>query len=152
MNEPKILKRGKHFQKVVQRDFSENNKSGILVIEKGVSFKDFKIGNKKRGRMDIFVSDDSDDYVTILEIKSTNWDRINEKNIKRNLYRHSKQLFNYIDKYMQVDKKSVCHGIIYPRPPRSKKLRNWIEEIAMENYAFPVYWFNEIRSDAGLNF
>jgi len=96
--------------------------------------------------MDMFIYEDSDDFVTILEIKATDWDNIKPSNIKRNLYRHSKQLFNYIDKYMEVDNKDVCHGIIYPNPPHSKGLRNYIDESATELYGFPAYWYSEIKS------
>lgn len=146
MPEPQQLKRGKRFQKIVQSDFSLNNKSGIICIERHVSFEDLDKLKQKRGRMDMFIYEDSDDFVTILEIKATDWDNIKPGNIKRNLYRHSKQLFNYIDKYMEVDNKDVCHGIIYPAPPKSKELREFIEECAMEMYCFPVYWYSEIKS------
>lgn len=147
MPEPIQLKRGKQFQKLVQSDFNQNNKSGIICIERHVSFEELSELKQKRGRMDMFIYEDSDDFVTILEIKATDWDRIKPDNIKRNLYRHSKQLFNYIDKFMEVDKKDVCHGIIYPHPPKSEELREFIEECATENYCFPVYWYSEIKSD-----
>ena len=146
MPEPQQLKRGKQFQKIVQSDFNLNNKSGIICIEQHVSFEDFGKLKQKRGRMDMFIYEDSDDFVTILEIKATDWDKIKPDNIKRNLYRHSKQLFNYIDKFMEVDKKDVCHGIIYPKPPNIKGFREYIETNAIELYSFPVYWYSEIRS------
>ena len=145
MSEPIILKRGKQFQGIVQNDFKLNNKSGNICIEESLSFEKVDSIKQKRGRMDIFVFEDSDDYVTIYEIKATDWDRIKEGNIKRNLYRHSKQLFNYIDKYMTIDEKDVCHGVIYPSPPKKPGLREKIEEWAMELYSFPVYWYNEIK-------
>ena len=100
---------------------------------------------KVRGRMDIFISEDGDDYVTIIEIKGTDWDKIKRENIKKNLYRHSKQLFNYIDKYMKIDKLDICLAVIYPHPPKKKGLREYIEKCAMEDYSFPVYWYNEIN-------
>jgi len=143
MSEPIILKRGKEFQRTVQIDFIKNDKSGFLSIEKHVSLESLKDIKQRKGRMDIFVYEDSDDFVTIFEIKATDWDNI--KHIKRNLYRHSKQLFNYIDKYMNVDKKNVCLGIIYPFPPKKVGLREQIEKLAMDLYSFPVYWYNEIK-------
>lgn len=96
--------------------------------------------------MDIFINEDSDNFVTIIEIKGTNWDKIKEKNIKRNLYMHSKQLYNYIDKYMEINKLNVCPAVIYPKPPVKKRLREFIETCAMNNYSFPVYWYSEIMS------
>jgi hypothetical protein len=146
MPEPSILKLGKQFQTIVQSDFKLNNKSGNLCIEESLSFEKVDSIKQRSGRMDIFVFEDSDDYVTIYEIKATDWDKIKEDNIKRNLYRHSKQLFNYIDKYMVVDEKSVCHGVIYPAPPKRQGLREKIEEWAMDLYSFPVYWYNEVKS------
>jgi len=122
-----------------------NNKSGNLCIEESLSFEKVDGIKQKRGRMDLFVFENSDDYVTIYEIKATDWDKIKEGNIKRNLYRHSKQLFNYIDKYMVVDEKDVCHGVIYPSSPKKEGLREKIEEWAMDLYSFPVYWYNEIK-------
>jgi hypothetical protein len=47
---------------------------------------------------------------------------------------------------MEVDKKDVCHGIIYPKPPNIKGFREYIETNAIELYSFPVYWYSEIRS------
>jgi hypothetical protein len=145
MPEPYLLKRGKEFQKIVQVDFNQNNKSGILCLEQHVSFEKIDNIKQERGRMDLFIHDDSDDYVSVFEIKATDWDKIKEKNIKRNLYRHSKQLFNYIEKFLSVDNKDVCHGIIYPSPPKKKGLRDNIENWAMDLYSFPVYWYNEIK-------
>jgi len=146
MPEPEQLKRGKIFQAIVQSDFQTNSKDGFVAIEEHISFKDLKKLKQKRGRMDIFIYEDSDDYVTILEIKATNWDRIKEKNIRRNLYRHYNQLFKYIDKFVEIDNLNVCHGIIYPEPPLKKGLKGYIEKCAMDNYSFPVYWYTEIKS------
>lgn len=146
MAEPEQLRRGKIFQREVQADFQTNSKGGVLTIEQHVPFDDIKAIKQKRGRMDIFVYEDTDDFVTIIEIKATDWDRIKEKNIKRNLYRHHKQLFNYIDKFMKVDKKDVCHAVIYPAPPIREGLRDYIEKCAMDMYSFPVYWYSEIKS------
>jgi len=146
MAEPEQLRRGKEFQKIVQSDFSTNSKGGILTIEQHISFDGLKETKQTRGRMDIFIHEDTEDFVTIIEIKATDWDRIKEKNITRNLYRHSKQLFKYIDKYLEIDDKSVCHAVIYPAPPLKEDLRELIEKRAIENYSFPVYWYTEIKS------
>lgn len=145
MPEPKQLKQGKKFQKIVQRDFIDNSKDGTVLPEKFVSFKDLKEIKQQSGRMDIFI-EELGDFVTIVEIKATNWDKIKPKNIKKNLYRHQKQLFNYIDKYLEIDNLDVCLGIIYPEPPKTKGLREFIEKYLEDNYGVPAYWFNEIRS------
>jgi hypothetical protein len=143
--EPEILKRGKKFQRIVQQDFANNTKDGIALREETISFKALNEIKQKSGRMDILITE-LGDFVTILEIKATDWDRIDSKNVKRNLYRHQKQLFNYVDKYLNIDKLDVCLGIIYPKPPRKKRLRQVIEKYLEDNYGVPAYWYNEIKT------
>lgn len=144
--EPEQLKRGKIFQEIVQSDFRMNSKGGILTIEQHIVFDGMKKFKQKSGRMDIFVQEDSDDFVTIIEIKATDWDRIKGKNIKKNLYRHGNQLFKYIEKYLEIDNKDVCLAVIYPEPPVKEGLKEYIEKHAMKNYSFPVHWYTEIKS------
>ena len=146
MSEPKQLKRGKKFQKIVQNDFEQYSKDGKVTSEAFISFIGLEKVRKNSGRMDIFIKE-LGDFVTIVEIKATDWDKIKKKNIKRNLYRHQKQLFNYIDKYIEVDRLDVCLGIIYPKPPIKKGLRNLIEKHLDEKYGVPTYWYSEIKSD-----
>lgn len=95
--------------------------------------------------MDILVTE-LGDFVTILEIKATDWDRIKPKNVAKNLYCHQKQLFNYVDKYVEIDKLDVCLDIIYPKPPKKKGLREFIERRLEEKYSVPAYWYDEIKS------
>ena len=146
MSEPEQLKRGKKFQKMVQNDFEHNSKDGKVSTEAFISFKELEKVGQNSGRMDIFINE-LGDFVTIVEIKATDWDKIKTKNIKRNLYRHQKQLFNYIDKYIEVDKLDVCLGIIYPNPPIKKGLRKTIEKHLEEKYGVPAYWYSEIKSE-----
>ena len=133
--EPVLLKNGKIFQKVVQSDYKVNSIGGDVGIEEHVSFDDLPDIKKRNGRIDI-----------IIQIKATDWDKINQKNIKRNLYKHGKQLFNYIDKFVNVDNKNVGLGVIYPVPPKTEGLKEFIENIAMDMYSFPVYWYSEVKT------
>lgn len=144
--EPEQLKRGKVFQEIVQTDYSKGRTDKSVGIEEGVKFEGLPKIKQKRGRMDIFIRDSGDGYVMIIEIKATNWDKIKPKNIKRNLYRHSKQLYNYIDKFLEIDDKTVGLAVIYPEPPKTKGLREFIENCAMEQYCFPVYWYSELKT------
>jgi len=146
-NEPEQLKRGKEFQKIVQSDYKRNSIGGGVGIEEFVSFKDVAGIRQKSGRMDIIIHDESDNYVMIMEIKATDWDKIKPKNINRNLYRHSKQLFNYIDKFLTIDNNNVGLAMLYPKPPITKGLREHIEKHAMDKYSFPVYWYSEVKTD-----
>ena len=142
MAEPQQLVRGKKFQRRVQADFFHNSKSGVTRIEAWISFADFPKLTATGGRADILVTD-LGDQVAIYEIKATDWDRINPRNITKNLWRHQNQLFRYVDKYLEVDDLSVCLGIIYPRPPRKPGLRERVENY-LESYGTPAYWYTEI--------
>jgi hypothetical protein len=145
MPEPEQLKRGKKFQRIVQEDFEQNTKNWKCLSEAFISFKELEKIKQKSGRIDIFIKG-LGDFVTIVEIKATDWDRIKPENIKKNLYRHQKQLFNYIEKYLEVDKLDVCPGIIYPKPPHKKGLKKFIEKYLEENYGVPAYWYTDIMS------
>jgi len=144
--EPDILKQGKIFQRIVQLDYQKNSIGGVANIEENVSFDYLANDKKRKGRMDIIIHDDSNNSVTIIEIKSTNWDKIKSKNIKKNLCRHSRQLFNYIDKFITVDNRTVGLAIIYPAPPKSKEFQEFIETCALEEYSIPVYWYTEVMT------
>jgi len=146
--EPYQLKRGKEFQKIVQADYSKNSKDGDVGIEEFVSFENVPGIKQKSGRMDIIIHNAAgDDFVMIMEIKATDWDKIKPKNIKRNLCKHSKQLYNYIDKFMSVNKFDVGLALLYPEPPKKEGLREHIEKTAMDKYSFPVYWYSELNSE-----
>lgn len=142
--EPEQLRRGKSFHSTVQNDFSENSKDGEVNVEASLPLDLVRKG--RRGRVDILI-DDLGDFVTILEIKGTDWDRIPERNVKRNLYRHQRQAFRYIDEFVVKEGTSVCHGIVYPAPPARPGLKNFIENYMMDTYSIPVYWYTDIRTD-----
>ncbi|MCT4665987.1 MAG: hypothetical protein N4A45_12230 [Flavobacteriales bacterium] len=146
-NEPPQLKRGKEFQRIVQNDYSQNSTDEDVGIEEYVSFNNVPEIKQKSGRLDIVIHKAAgEDFVMIMEIKATDWDKIKLKNINRNLYRHSKQLYNYIDKFMLVDDKSVGLAMLYPESPKNDGLKEFIEKCAMDKYCFPVYWYNELTS------
>lgn len=145
IKEPHQLKKGKAFQRLVQDDFEAHSKNGQARRDQRVSFEALSKIRQKSGRMDILVTE-LGDFVTILEIKATDWDRIKPKNVAKNLYCHQKQLFNYVDKYVEIDKLDVCLDIIYPKPPKKKGLREFIERRLEEKYSVPAYWYDEIKS------
>lgn len=145
--EPIQLKRGKIFQKMVQNDYSLNSKDGGVGIEAVVTYNEgIKRMKGNYGRMDIIIDDSDKDYVMIMEIKATDWDRIKPKNIMRNLYRHGRQLHKYIDKFLETTKFNVGLAVVYPGPPLKEGLREYIEEHEMSRYSFPVYWYSEIKT------
>lgn len=138
-----ILKRGKRFHQIVQRDWRDTAKDGRICIERTLELtKQKKAGQRgKRGRMDIVV-DELGDFVSVIEIKSTDWDRVKKQNIQRLLGSHRRQVWKYIEEYIDVLKKDVCPGIIYSRLPRSMQLRRRIEEYLNE-YGLQVVWYEE---------
>jgi hypothetical protein len=133
----------------VHEDDGKTSIDGKSKIEEYISFEKLPTVKQKYGRIDILIDyKKEDDYIMIMEIKATDWDLIKPKNIRKNLSRHSCQLYRYIDKYMIVDKMgSVGLALIYPSAPKKEGLREEIEEMAMELYSFPVYWYDEIMSE-----
>ena len=119
MAEPRALRRGKAFQKRVQADFFRNSRDGTPRSEAWVSFAHLRSHGVRGGRADILITE-LGDFITVLEIKATDWDKIIPGNVTRNLWRHQRQLFRYVDKFLDVDGLDVCLGIIYPRPPRKE--------------------------------
>jgi hypothetical protein len=145
MTEPAQLSRGKRFQKIVQADFVGNTKDGTAQAEATVDLRQLTKVRQATGRADILIAEDGDDFVTILEIKATDWDRIKPKNIKRNLWSHQRQIFMYIDKYVDIENLNVCPGIIYPYPPTTPGLRELVESY-LESYGAPADWYTEIAT------
>lgn len=91
--------------------------------------------------MDIFVKD-SGNMVTVVEIKAADWDRIEARNRQRNLAAHRRQIWRYIEKYVDGDRVDVCAGIIYPRVPTTVGLREQIEGY-LNDYGLQVVWYYE---------
>ena len=143
MAEPEQLRRGKEFQRVVQRDFEHNSKSGLVRSEHTVSLAGTS-ARQRRGRMDILVAE-MGNLVAILEIKATDWDRIKPQNVTKNLYRHQRQLWMYLERYLDVEQLEVSPGIIYPTAPRTPGLRERVEAYLDERGA-PAYWYDEIAT------
>ena len=141
--EPEILIRGKDFHKLVQRDWKLNVKDGDVLVEHhttllGMSKKTKKL---KCGRLDILV-DETGDFVSIIEIKSTDWDRVKPRNRQRLLSSHRRQIWRYIDKFVLGKNIDVCPGIIYPKRPVSRGLKIQIEEY-LNDYGLQVVWYHD---------
>jgi hypothetical protein len=151
MTAPKHLRRGNAFQEIVQADFIANTKGGRVEREYHIDFGPHGIQNhrakNKIGRVDIWIEDRGDDAIAVFEIKATDWDLITPRNLRRNIYRHQKQLFDYVLKYNFRDNLQVTYGLIYPYPPEREGLRDEIEELAMMTYQVPIYWYIELNPE-----
>lgn len=141
--EPDQLRRGKRFHRRVQTDWSGTVENATVRPEHGVrlQFLPRKARRIRRGRIDVFI-DQIDDFVTVVEIKSTDWDRIKPQNRQRLLGSHLRQVLKYVDQYVDGDGVSVCAGIIYPRSPRTSGLREEIEGYLNDN-ALQVVWYDD---------
>jgi len=134
--EPSSLKEGKRFHLKVQNEWLLDIKDGKPNREKTI-----KRLCGKNGRMDLLI-EDIDDYVSIIEIKNTDWERVKKKNINKNINRHINQIWSYIAVYIQNEQKDVCPGIIFPKIPNDVQLLNKIESKFNEN-GIQVVWYNE---------
>jgi len=140
--EPKQLRRGKIFQREVQNDWAKTAE-GRINIECTIPLLRPTGGRRqhRRGRMDILV-DDIGDQVAVVEIKATNWDRILPRNITKNLGSHRRQIYKYIEKYLDGEGKTVCPGLIYPTEPETPGLKERIEEY-LNDYGIAVAWYRD---------
>jgi hypothetical protein len=142
VGQPAQLRRGRAFEKRVQSDWQQtaegNPQSEVTIpLLSGLT----RTGRGKRGRMDLFVNE-TGDFVVVVEIKATDWDRILPKNVQRNLSSHRRQVWRYIDKHLGGDRVDVCPGIIYPTAPTTAGLKERVEEYLNE-YGLQVVWYDD---------
>jgi hypothetical protein len=99
--EPELLRRGKEFHRLVQASWAGEIEKATVRPEHSILFHTASslIERNRRGRLDIFV-DRIDDFVTVVEIKSTNWDRIPIANRRRLLAAHRRQVLRYVDEFL----------------------------------------------------
>jgi len=142
--EPRRLLRGKSFHKKVQADW-EQTAEGEVRSEKGILKP-----SGRRGRVDVFVTDDDPDSpAAVVEIKASDWDRMTEEALRRNVRRQIKQVWDYIESQVRDGKhvrggegKDVCPGIVFPRRPKEKERLEMIENLFNEE-GIAVVWEDE---------
>ena len=137
--EPKLLLRGKEFHNRVQADWKRTAKGGRQKKEKVIDL--VSESHHRKGRMDIFI-EQTGDYVAIVEIRSTDWDRIKPQNRKKVLSSHRRQVWKYIEQMTDVEKVDVCPGVIYPRAPKTAGLQEEVEEY-LNDYGLQVVWYDD---------
>ncbi len=136
--EPERLVRGKQFHKQVQADWLENAEGEVRAEEPTVK------PSGRPGRMDVFVVA-SEDLVAIAEIKSSDWDAMTEKAVRRNAKRYARQLWTYIDS--QVARTlDVCPGVVFPARPSKPGRLEFVEQL-FEEEGIPVVWEDESIDD-----
>lgn len=97
----------------------------------------------RRGRVDIFVSSDSDEkHVAVVEIKASDWDRMKPKAVRRNALRQIRRIWSYIDGQVDLNRKDVSPGVIFPQRPSDPQRLQQIEDLFSE-WAIQVVWHDE---------
>ena len=133
--EPTQLRRGKAFHKKMQADWLKTAQ-GIVSKEKTITKP-----SGRKGRIDIFVDDDGDNLVAVAEVKNSNWNKMTDSAVRRNVKRQIKQIWDYIESQLTM-KKDVSPGIIFPKRPRDQERMRLIEEM-FEEEGIPVVWQDE---------
>ena len=141
--EPAILRNGKIFHRRVQADWHRTAKGGRITAEHSISLLPVtaSASRPRRGRIDIFV-DELGDFVSVVEIKATDWDRVQPRNRRKLLASHQRQVLRYIERFLDGDNIDVCPGIIYPSAPRTPGLREEIETYLNE-HGFQIVWYDD---------
>ena len=148
--EPIQLRRGKAFHNLIQEEWLREAE-GDVKPERHITKP-----SGRKGRVDIFVkNEDPKSPIAIVEIKATDWDRIKESNVRRNVLRQINQIWSYIESQIIQGKhvasgegKDVCPGVIFPKRPKDKKRMNRIEEMFLEE-GISVAWHDETIAECG---
>lgn len=140
--EPEALRRGKQFHRLVQTAWAGEIDGAPVRSEHSIFLRPLsaRTTHQRRGRLDIFVGQ-LDDFVSVIEIKSTDWDRIASRNLQKLLAAHRRQVLRYVDKYLDDDHVNVCAGIVYPKAPTSVGLQSTVEQY-LNDHGLQVAWFD----------
>lgn len=133
--EPERLKRGKEFHKQVQNIWLKEAE-GDINPEKTIT----KLSGRK-GRIDILVEDAGDNMVAVVEIKDSDWGAMKPKAVRRNVNRHAKQLFDYIDTQLE-EGLDVSMGINFRKRPKDMERLQLVEDL-FDEWGIPVVWEDE---------
>jgi hypothetical protein len=106
--EPRRLAKRKLFHSKVRVEWV-----GVKGAAPEVSITDPK---KRRRRIDILV-DEGEDWVAVVEIKGSSWDRMRPERVRPNALRHARQVWRYVEPFFDRIGKDVCPGIIYEKVP-----------------------------------
>lgn len=133
-NEPESLSRGKRVHKKIQKEWLEKA-NGAVKAEKSITKP-----SGRKGRMDIFVKSDGS-LVAVVEIKASDWDTMTPTAIQLNIRRQARQIWDYIESQLMLEK-DVSPGIIFPKSPQDPKRMNLIEHF-FNKKGISVVWEDE---------
>lgn len=123
--EPKLLSRGRDFHQSVQADWLRKA-AGKVKVEKPITKS-----SGRRGRIDVFVAGAGDGLVAVAEIKASRWNRMTASAVRRNVLRHTREVWEYIESQL-ADGNDVSPRIIYSRRPTSTLRLQLIESLFEE--------------------
>jgi hypothetical protein len=138
----------KQFLERVQRGrrFEAEEHTGWAHIPKGqIQFEAKTRWQSKCGRIDILISE-ADGSASIIENKATDWDSLKPHRIMPTVKRHARQVWRYVNDFVEGQAKQVCPGIVYEREPKSRTLRAFIEN-ELNEYAIQVVWRKGISQE-----
>ena len=119
--EPKALHQGKKFHKKLQ-DIWYKTAQGKVKHEEGIVKP-----SRRKGRIDIFVDVD-DNLVSVVEIKSSEWEAMTLTALRRNVSRYASQIWDYIESQLAKGK-DVSPGVIFPKKPKNLDRMRLIEQL-----------------------
>ncbi len=135
------MRRGRRFHHQVQAAFLLGLTGASAHPEHHV-----RLTRTSRGRVDLHVVPEvGERYAVVVEIKSTDWDVLQEHRVRPNVRSHIRQLQSYLDRY--VDDigsawESVTGVLLYPRRPTNTVRRQLIDELTSRE-AIMVAWYDE---------
>ena len=135
-HEPRQLRRGKAFHKTIQQEWRATAIDGEPHSERTI-----RRLNGRYGRVDVLV-EELGDMVSVIEIKCTDWDRMTEANVVRNVKRQIRQIWTYVEAELELYGCDVCPGVIFPKLPRSAERLGLIETM-FNSEGIQVVWHNE---------
>lgn len=135
-NKLKRLRRGQKFHIKIQSGWKRKAEGEIDVEKPCIK------PSRRRGRMDIHVQDkDEKKLVACVEVKASDWDRMTDKDVIRNVKWQIRQVWDYIESELERGKE-VSPGIIFPKRPKNKKRMLLIERL-FEEEGIPLVWEDE---------
>lgn len=138
---PRQLVRGQRFHARVRAGWARIAPALPVVGERGVA----KFGGR-RGRVDVWLDAEAN-FAVVIEVKSTEWDRVLRSRIREYVRRHGLQLHDYLAGADLISRDVSLH-IVYPRAPRDPALRELVET-GMASMGVVVLWWADQSATEG---
>lgn len=131
-DEPKCLRQGKELHKKIQKEW---RKDANAYTERTITKP-----SGQKGRMDILVNCD-ETLCAVVEIKGSDWNIMSLSNLRRNVKRQARQIWNYIESQLEegID---VSPGVIFPKQPKDIDRMKLVEHL-FKKRGISVVWEDE---------